>query len=290
MKWNRVMRMGGVVLAAAMLVSSTPVYAAKKTDKTTVQKVNTGSAIKDRGGKKKPHRITYKWKKKKGEMYCYADGKKLKGMKKIGKRQYLFSGSDGRQKVGWQKVKGKYYYFRISPGKNASMVKGHTVNHIKLRKNGTAAVTKNNKSRIWVLVRSQMMVEKYTHTTYSHSTKMKQVWRRFQDNYVYHGSYDFANRGKQWEVDLTRDTYENEMGGCYALGAAWAFLSNAIGCKNCYAVSSGGHGWAEVEGYVYDPSWDKTDRKNNYYHRDMKLSGKNHTPNYRRSGRYRKRI
>ena len=43
---------------------------------------------------------------------------------------------------------------------------------------------------------------------------------------------------------------------CFGFGAAFAYLANAVGYK-AYAVSSGGHGWAEVNGRVYDPDWAK---------------------------------
>ena len=75
-------------------------------------------------------------------------------------------------------------------------------------------------------------------------------------------------------------------GNCYANGAAFAFLANAVGYKECYAVSSGGHGWAEVNGRVYDPSWSLIDKRNSYFGVSFDLSGKGGRPNYKRARRY----
>ena len=47
------------------------------------------------------------------------------------------------------------------------------------------------------------------------------------------------------------------MGDCYSYGAAFAFMAKAIGYTNVYACNSGGHGWAEVDGKVYDPEWSR---------------------------------
>ena len=51
------------------------------------------------------------------------------------------------------------------------------------------------------------------------------------------------------------DILVNGAGDCYSYGAAYAYLAKAIGCDEVYACNSGGHGWAEVEGKVYDPEW-----------------------------------
>ena len=58
--------------------------------------------------------------------------------------------------------------------------------------------------------------------------------------------------------------YANDMfagpgGNCCSYAAAFAFMAKAIGYENVYACNSGGHGWAEVDGRVYDPEWSKRD-------------------------------
>ena len=49
-------------------------------------------------------------------------------------------------------------------------------------------------------------------------------------------------------------------GDCFGFGCAVAYLADAVGYTS-YAVSSGGHGWAEVNGRVYDANWAKGDRQ-----------------------------
>ena len=42
-------------------------------------------------------------------------------------------------------------------------------------------------------------------------------------------------------------------------------MAKAIGCSDCYACNSGGHGWAEVEGLIYDAEWSMHSKKYSYY-------------------------
>ena len=43
-------------------------------------------------------------------------------------------------------------------------------------------------------------------------------------------------------------------GDCVSYAAAFAYLANAVGMKKVYVICSGGHGWAEIGGKVYDPT------------------------------------
>ena len=90
----------------------------------------------------------------------------------------------------------------------------------------------------------------------------------------------------------TRCLPENSGGGsCEGLGCLWAYLANACGASSCYSVCSGGHGWAEVEGLVYDPACARYDsRRDDYYALSMDMSGVGGRPNYRAYGFYSKQV
>ena len=58
-----------------------------------------------------------------------------------------------------------------------------------------------------------------------------------------------------WPIIYANDMLVDGGGDCYSYGAAFAYMGKAIGYENVYACNSGGHGWAEIEGKVYDPEW-----------------------------------
>ena len=61
------------------------------------------------------------------------------------------------------------------------------------------------------------------------------------------------------------DIFVYGKGDCFSYGAAFAYIGKAIGCTECYACNSGGHGWAEIEGKYYDPEWDMHHQEYNHF-------------------------
>ncbi|MBQ3889125.1 MAG: hypothetical protein II738_05200 [Clostridia bacterium] len=73
------------------------------------------------------------------------------------------------------------------------------------------------------------------------------------------------NHDKGWELVYANDVFVDRCGNCMSYGAAMAFMARAIGYKETYACNSGGHGWAEIEGKVYDPEWSIHYHSYSYY-------------------------
>ncbi|MBQ6361475.1 MAG: hypothetical protein IJJ25_10085 [Lachnospiraceae bacterium] len=228
------------------------------------------------------------WVESKGNYRYYDEnGKKVKGLKKIGKKYYCFD-SKGRQHLGWQKIGKNYYFFKRTGGKKGYMVKSKTVNHIKLKKSGKA-VKSSAENRLYALAEAQRIVEAATVPADKKEVKLKKTWNYFQKNYLYRGELKFRN-GANWDVSYARSVFLTKKGNCYGLGAAWAYLAGACGYAESYAVSSGGHGWCEINGRVYDPSWARVDKRYSYYNMDMNMSGRNKIPNYKKAGTYKKKV
>ena len=61
--------------------------------------------------------------------------------------------------------------------------------------------------------------------------------------------------GMDWPIIYANDLLIYGEGNCLSYGAEFAFLAKAIGYDDVYACHSGGHGWAEIDGLVYDPEW-----------------------------------
>jgi len=57
----------------------------------------------------------------------------------------------------------------------------------------------------------------------------------------------------EWPEVYAADIFEGEGGNCCSFAAAFAYLARAVGYTEVYACNSGGHGWAEVDGLIYDP-------------------------------------
>ena len=85
------------------------------------------------------------------------------------------------------------------------------------------------------------------------------------------GAYEEKNpripdyTGMDWPTIYADDLLVNGVGNCLSYGAEFAFLAKAIGYDNVYACHSGGHGWAEIDGLVYDPEWSMHHFTYNYY-------------------------
>lgn len=209
---------------------------------------------------------------------------KQEGLRERDGKVYLY-GKDGTQLTGWQNYGGDYYFFKIADGAKGYMVRSDRVNGITLDKNGKAKLTKESKAKLKVLVMATEIVEKATEPGMEKPEKLKKTFDYLLENYKYRGSPEFEHT-KHWEQDYARSMFEDGHGSCYAYGAAFAFLANAAGYSECYAVSSGGHGWAEVDGKVYDPTWSIVDKKHNYFGMDYSASGRNGVPGYKNSKKY----
>lgn len=233
---------------------------------------------------KEPSLTSGKWKIRKQRFFYYENGKKTTGLKEINHKYYYFA-PNGIQKTGWQHLQGDYYFFRTMNGAKGWMVKDKTVNGIPLDETGKAMQTPENEAKLNALIQANQIVEKAARPEMEKSEKLKKCFDYLLDKFQYRGSPEFEY-SQQWESDYAIDLFEEGHGNCYAFGAAFAFLANAVGYKNCYAVSSGGHGWAEAAGKIYDPTWSLIDQEHSYFAVDFNLSGKDGRPNYKNARKY----
>ena len=229
-----------------------------------------------------------KWKVKNKKVFYMVSGKKQTGLNEIDGKIYYFD-TKGVQRTGWQKIGKKYYFFKIANEKSGYMVKSKRVNGIKLQKDGTAKVTSGNKDKIKALIMANELVEKVTKPTMTKAEKLEKCYHYCVKNIRYRGARKFQG-GKNWDAKYTINTIKDEHGNCYAYGATFAYIANAIGYKKAYAISSGGHGWAEVNNKVYDISWELVDKEHDYFGVSYKLSGIDGRPNYKNGRKYVKKV
>ncbi len=68
-----------------------------------------------------------------------------------------------------------------------------------------------------------------------------------------------------WPILYANDMFINGEGNCFSYAAAFCYMARAIGYEEVYGCNSGGHGWAEIDGLVYDPEWSRSNTHYTYY-------------------------
>ena len=231
------------------------------------------------------------WKTIKGRHYYYnARGKKVKGKVKIGSRYYFFD-KNGIQRYGWKKIKNNYYFFRISTGTTgAYMLTSTTINGIALDASGRASKSGSNLRKLKLMTEANNIVEKISRPGMNKMQRLRASFDYVKKQYTYYCWREFRNT-QDWEKDFAEDMFfRGGRGDCVSYAAAFAYLANAVGMKKVYVICSGGHGWAEIGGKVYDPDWALVSSVDSYFAMSYDLSGVNGRPMYRGNRLYVKKI
>ncbi len=193
--------------------------------------------------------------------YYNAKGSKVKGLVTIKGKKYYFD-SKGIQREGWRCIKSKYYFFRQANGSGGYMMKSTKINGIRLKNNGTASYNKEQLRKLKLMVYSSNIADKVTNNKMTKAQKLKACFRKAV-SYNYGDGFDFVNVSN-WDVWYGERMLYRGRGDCLGFASAFAYLANAVGYQ-AYTVSSGGHGWAEIKGKVYDPDWAKVTGNINLY-------------------------
>lgn len=224
----------------------------------------------------------------KGKTYYYdKNGKKLKGMQKIGRNYYYFD-SKCVQRTGWRKIKNSYYFFNIGTKSKGYRVKSKTVNGVKLAASGKAKVKKSNKRKLALLTKAAKTVQGFTNDKMTKKQKLRKAFDYAKNHLRSYNRGGFQSGGS-WDVFYAGIAFDTRRADCYSYAAYFAYLANAVGYK-ATVVSSGGHGWAEIKGKVYDPNWSKYSRIDSYFGMSYDLSGVGGRPSYKRNRVYLKTV
>lgn len=220
------------------------------------------------------------WQAINGKCYYYnAKGKKVTGLKKIKHKRYYFD-ANGVQRTSWQKIGKYYYYFTPEEGQKGCMVKSKTVNGIPLKSGGRAQETTENKDKLDLMVTASKTVESITDWSMSKTDRLWKCFEYTKSHYQYYVWRKFPTGMKNWDRLYAADMLYRGRGNCFSYAAAYAYLANAVGYE-AYVVSSGGHGWAEINGRVHDPDWALASRVDTYFAMSYDLSGVNGRPRYK---------
>ncbi|WP_316608104.1 hypothetical protein [uncultured Ruminococcus sp.] len=108
-------------------------------------------------------------------------------------------------------------------------------------------------------------IAKCTNSSMTKEEKLKAAFDYIRQNYLEGVPHDPPYRESDWPVVCANDLFVYGKGDCFSYGAAFAYMCKAIGCTDVYACNSGGHGWAEAEGKMYDPEWSMHSDKYSYF-------------------------
>ena len=114
------------------------------------------------------------------------------------------------------------------------------------------------------LQRAQAVVASITNDSMSMETKLQVCFdyvKTYQESRPRMPHYT----GMDWPVIYANDMFVNGSGNCCSYAAAFAYMAKAIGYEEVYCCNSGGHGWAGINGLVYDPEWSKWHHAYSYY-------------------------
>lgn len=280
-------------LSCTLLTGTLPTQAAARTSVSqTAKSSSTVTNKKTHSGKgQASNSSSGTWKTSKGRHYYYnARGKKIKGKVKIGSRYYFFD-KNGIQRYGWKKIKNDYYFFRISTGTTgAYMLTSTTINGIALDASGRASKSGSNLRKLKLMTEANNIVEKISRPGMNKMQRLRASFDYVKKQYTYYCWREFRNT-QDWEKDFAEDMFfRGGRGDCVSYAAAFAYLANAVGMKKVYVICSGGHGWAEIGGKVYDPDWALVSSVDSYFAMSYDLSGVNGRPMYRGNRLYVKKV
>ena len=115
-----------------------------------------------------------------------------------------------------------------------------------------------------IIAAAEAAVANCTDSSMTKEEKLKAAFDYLKTNYL-EGLLRDTYTGDDWAKVYAYDMLVKGKGDCFSYGASFAYLAKAIGCDEVYACSTGGHGWAEVEGRVYDPEWSLHSNKYSYF-------------------------
>jgi len=115
-----------------------------------------------------------------------------------------------------------------------------------------------------VMARAIQLVEKITNESMTKEQKLRACYIHIRDKYPEYNPRIPHFAGEGWHITYANDIFINKGGNCISVGAAFAYMAAAIGYENVYAVNGTGHGWAEVNGLVYDAEWERHHAGNFY--------------------------
>ena len=115
------------------------------------------------------------------------------------------------------------------------------------------------------LYRAHRLLASITTADMSKEKKLRKCFVYVRDAYRERRPRSPHYHGMDWPVVYANDMFVRGYGNCFSFASAFAYLAKAIGYENVYCCNSGTHGWAEINGLIYDPEQSKNHSNSTYY-------------------------
>ena len=242
-----------LVLAITVCFCSTTAFAS----------TNGKLVVSGQTNKKASINTEYKWKSKNGKYYCYQGKKKLKnGIFTINNKKYYFD-KNGVQRIGWRKIGNKCYFFNIKPAEKGYMIKGKTVDGVKIKKNGQATPkTTRARLKLPMMLKVQKIADSVLDWRLSKTKLLRKTFDFVNTHFQSSGSPNLGYSTENWDIDYANSMINRNGGNCFGHAAIFGYLANALGYSNVMVQNDTGHAWVQIGDKWYDPSFER------WYHVD----------------------
>ena len=187
-------------------------------------------------------------------------------------------------KFGWKVENGKSYYYKSNGVKAVMEVITIDGKQCGFNADGVYIGDKSNEY-LTVYQKAINLVKEITNDSMTKEQKLRacfDIFRQFTEKnpWIPH------DRSEGWVFRYANNCFDTRSGNCISYGVSFGFMAKALGYDNIYLCNSGGHGWAEIDGKVYDPEW-TIHRPGNYFARSLnETDGPNYAGAINRNSTY----
>ncbi len=204
----------------------------------------------------------------KSPKHCSRCGEKVTGLTEVGGDLYYFNSDGSLPKGGTlinvavdgKKVDRYFYNGKLDKDARLALTFGGSDYIVE---DGVGRKVSDESDR--TLFRAFGEVEKATTPGQTKEQKLWACYNYVQRTYSYTTPRSPNYLGMDWPIVYANDMFLRGRGNCFSYNAAFAYMAKAIGYENVYCCNSSGHGWAEIDGLVYDPDWQMTTSRRSYF-------------------------
>ncbi len=196
-----------------------------------------------------------------GTTYTFENGNIKQGYITVNGNLYYYDNSGTLLKNGIVGNDKDGYMYADKTGKiDKTVRKAHSQNGqdwIVLEGKAKKVVTEKDKTFFRALKEVDKALKGRDTSKLSKAQKLRICYDYVKDAYVEKNPRIPHYNGMDWPEIYANDMFVRGTGNCFSYGACFAYMAKAIGYEEVYACHSGGHGWAEIDGLVYDPEWSR---------------------------------
>ena len=192
------------------------------------------------------------WKKVKREWVYYQNGKKAKGLTRIGSKDYYFN-EKGHQGTSWRKIQNDYYFFKTGRKTKGYMLKDTKVNGIRLDAQGKAILSSKRAARkAKLMAKISEYLDQHTKSSDTKKKKLRDIYDYMRRNIKFKFTTHFREKDRNWDIWCANKLLKNNYADCHPFACAFSYLANAIGYKDVMIESAKSHSWTRIGDKYYD--------------------------------------